>query len=128
MRNPAVDHDWLALHREEALDPHQQIIDPHHHMWDRPGWRYLPPDMLRDIHDGHRIVATVHVEDEAGYRSYGPTDMRPLGEDIVEAFKNLAAKASSYEKDMLFYRTAANLRLLVPPAQVGPTRGGQARA
>ena len=85
MRNPAVDHDWLALHREEVLDPHQQIIDPHYHMWDRPGWRYLPPDMLRDIHDGRRIVATVHVEDDAGYRSYGRTDMRPVGETEIMA-------------------------------------------
>ncbi|MCO5065266.1 MAG: amidohydrolase family protein [Rhizobiaceae bacterium] len=85
MRNPSVDHDWLALRREDVLEPDQRIIDAHHHMWDRPGWRYLPPDMLLDIHDGHRVVATVHVEDEAGYRSYGPADMRPVGETEIMA-------------------------------------------
>ena len=36
----AVREDWLAARQEEILDPAQVIIDPHHHLWDRPGWRY----------------------------------------------------------------------------------------
>ena len=34
--------DWLALLCEEVLEPELPIIDAHHHLWDRPAWRYLP--------------------------------------------------------------------------------------
>ncbi len=85
MRNPAVDHDWLALLREDVLDPDQRIVDSHHHLWDRPGWRYLPPDLLMDMGDGHNVIATIHVEDDAGYRSYGPEAMRAVGETEIMA-------------------------------------------
>jgi len=27
--------DWLALRKEETIDPTRPIIDPHHHLWDR---------------------------------------------------------------------------------------------
>jgi hypothetical protein len=29
--------DWLALRREEVIDPERPIVDPHHHLWDRDG-------------------------------------------------------------------------------------------
>jgi predicted TIM-barrel fold metal-dependent hydrolase len=35
------------------------IIDPHHHLWDRPGWRYLHDECLADLKSGHNIKATV---------------------------------------------------------------------
>ncbi len=28
---------WLDRHREEVLEPELPIVDPHHHLWDRPG-------------------------------------------------------------------------------------------
>ena len=31
--------DWLAQTVEPALEPDLPIIDPHHHLWDRPGNR-----------------------------------------------------------------------------------------
>ena len=32
---------WLAQESpEEVLEPELPIIDPHHHIWQRPGWRY----------------------------------------------------------------------------------------
>ena len=33
--------DWLGRHVEPVLEPQLQIIDPHHHLWIRPGSRYL---------------------------------------------------------------------------------------
>ena len=33
-----VREDWLARRNEPALEPGLPIIDPHHHLWDRPDW------------------------------------------------------------------------------------------
>jgi len=37
--NPSPRLDWLARHKEPILEPGLPIIDPHHHLWQRPGWR-----------------------------------------------------------------------------------------
>jgi alkanesulfonate monooxygenase SsuD/methylene tetrahydromethanopterin reductase-like flavin-dependent oxidoreductase (luciferase family) len=39
--------DWLAATQEKAIEPDRPIIDPHHHLWDRPGNRYLLHDLSR---------------------------------------------------------------------------------
>src|SRR5215469_11688110 len=31
------DPAWLALRQEEIIEPELEIVDPHHHLWDRPG-------------------------------------------------------------------------------------------
>ena len=31
---PFGGNDWLALTREETLEPDMPICDPHHHFWD----------------------------------------------------------------------------------------------
>ncbi|WP_137125216.1 amidohydrolase [Roseomonas sp. HF4] len=72
--------DWLAARREEILDPGQRIVDPHHHLWDRPGWRYLLDDILADIRTGHDVRATVLVQARAFHRADGPEELRPVGE------------------------------------------------
>ena len=54
--------DWLALHSEPVLEPDLPIIDPHHHLWDRPGARYLLPELLEDTSTGHNIIATVFMQ------------------------------------------------------------------
>lgn len=77
--------DWLATTPEEALDPAQPIIDPHHHLWDRPGWRYLLDDILADIASGHDVRATVLVQARAFHRADGPEDLRPVGETQFSA-------------------------------------------
>src|SRR5689334_19967299 len=46
-RQVVVREDWLAKTREEILEPELPIIDPHHHLWDHPGERYLLEDLLR---------------------------------------------------------------------------------
>ena len=88
-----VREDWLARRREEALDPALPIIDPHHHLWDRPGWRYLLPDLLADTNQGHNVVATVFVQCRAMHRAEGPDAMRPVGE--TEFVNGVAAMSAS---------------------------------
>src|SRR5207248_7418977 len=70
--NPAPRLDWLARHKEPILEPGLPIIDPHHHLWQRPGWRYLLDDLLTDTGSGHNIVATVYMEASSMYRDGAP--------------------------------------------------------
>ena len=90
---PPVRTEWLSLTREAAIDPERRIIDPHHHLWDRPTWRYLQPDYLADLGDGHRISATVYVDAHSMYRRTGPEPLQPVGE--TEFANGVAAMAAS---------------------------------
>ena len=89
----AVREDWLDLTREEILEPALPILDPHHHLWDRPGERYLLDDLLRDAGSGHDVRATVFVQCGAQYRAEGPEELRPLGETAFVA--DAAARAAA---------------------------------
>ena len=46
---------WLEKRHERIIDPDMPIVDPHHHLWDRPGYRYLLEDFLADVRSGHNI-------------------------------------------------------------------------
>ena len=83
--------DWRALHKEPVIDPERPIIDPHHHMWDRNGNRYLIHEFLADARTGHNIRASVFVECGSFYRKGVPPLMAPLGE--VEFANGIAAMA-----------------------------------
>ncbi len=72
--------EWLALHHEAIIEPDLPIVDPHHHLWDRPGQRYFLFDLLGDLATGHAISATVAVECGAMYRQVGDVNARPIGE------------------------------------------------
>src|SRR3954462_10222676 len=85
--------DWLALHKEEVLDPTRPIVDPHHHLWDRGGQRYLIEELAADLGSGHNVVATVYVEARSMYRAGGPEPLRPVGE--VEFANGAAAMSAS---------------------------------
>jgi predicted TIM-barrel fold metal-dependent hydrolase len=85
--------DWLALRREEIIDPARPIVDPHHHLWDRGGQRYLIEDLAADIASGHNVIATVYVEARSMYRARGAEAMRPVGE--VEFANGAAAMSAS---------------------------------
>ena len=90
----AVRPDWLASRREEALEPDLPIVDPHHHLIDRPAsGTYLLPDLLADIDSGHNVVATVYLEWLSMYRADGPVEMRPVGE--IEFANGIAAMSAS---------------------------------
>jgi len=88
-----VREDWLATAREDALDPAQPIIDPHHHLWDRPGWRYMIDEILADLRSGHDIRATVHVQARSMYRADAPAALAPVGE--TEFVNGIAAMSAS---------------------------------
>ena len=85
--------DWLALRKEEIIDPAHPIVDPHHHLWDRGGQRYLIEEMAEDIASGHNIIATVYVDCRSMYRAHGPEAFRPVGE--VEFANGVAAMSAS---------------------------------
>ena len=88
-----VREDWLARGVEPPLEPALPIVDPHHHLWDRPGDRYLFDDLLRDTRSGHDIRATVFVTCRAMFRAGGPEAMRPVGE--TEFVNGVAAQSAS---------------------------------
>src|SRR6202162_3067736 len=85
--------DWLAQYTEEIIDPSRPIVDPHHHLWDRGGQRYLIEDISADIASGHNIVATVYVEARSMYRAAGAEALRVVGE--VEFANGAAAMSAS---------------------------------
>ncbi len=86
--------DWLAAGHEEPLRPDLPIIDAHHHLWDRPGWRYLFEEYLADIQaSGHAVRATVYMQAQAMYRAEGPPAFRVVGE--TEFANGVAAMAAS---------------------------------
>ena len=84
---------WLELTQEDVLDPGIPICDPHHHLWDKPGDRYMIDEISRDVGSGHNIVQTVFVEVDAMYRSSGPEEMRPIGES--EWVRGIGAQSDS---------------------------------
>jgi L-fuconolactonase len=85
--------DWLAKRREPILEPERVIVDPHHHLWDRPGNRYLFPEILEDLASGHDVRATVFVQAGSMHRADGPEALRSLGE--TEFVNGIAAMSAS---------------------------------
>jgi predicted TIM-barrel fold metal-dependent hydrolase len=76
-----------AADDEPALWPEFEIVDPHHHLFrfpatdKQPARAYVLEDFARDIaRSGHRVRATVAVEDYTMYRGDGPPELRSLGE------------------------------------------------
>ncbi len=85
---------WLDLQpAEDALLPELPIIDPHHHLWDYPGYRYLVPEFAADLAGGHNVLATIYAECVSMYRADGPKRLKPLGE--IEFAVGEAAQSAS---------------------------------
>ncbi|MCM2292638.1 amidohydrolase family protein [Allorhizobium sp. BGMRC 0089] len=90
---PVVE-SWLALRREEPLFPQLPIVDAHHHLWDRPGQRYLFAELLDDANQGHNVLATVFIQSRSMYNSdEADPSLRPIGE--VEFANGIAAQSAS---------------------------------
>ncbi len=97
----SVDLVWLSKVREDVVEPEWSIVDAHHHVWDRPGSRYMFEELQADLGAGHRIIGTVFVEASSRqktdlgtmYRADGPEALRSLGE--TEFVNGLAAMARS---------------------------------
>lgn len=92
-----VNPEWLSLVDEPAIEPGRPICDPHHHLWDRPGNRYLAEELTADLRSGHNIVSTVFVECGAAYRVDGHEALKPLGETefVVHEHERAAAMFAS---------------------------------
>jgi predicted TIM-barrel fold metal-dependent hydrolase len=98
---------------EQILEPDLPIIDPHHHLWDRPtailqnlppsehGFmdiirntpRYLLDELLKDLKSGHNIRGTIYMECGAMYRADGPQELKCVGE--TEFVNGIAAMTAS---------------------------------
>jgi predicted TIM-barrel fold metal-dependent hydrolase len=85
--------EWLALRNEAILEPQLPIIDAHHHLWDRPGARYLFDELLSDLNSGHHVTATIFVQCRSMYRRHAPVPLQPVGE--VEFINGIAAQSAS---------------------------------
>ena len=95
---PYGGNDWLGLTLEEVLEPELPICDPHHHLWDQrperiPYQRYLLPELLADVNQGHNVRSTVFIEARTMYRRSGPAEMKTVGE--VEFVQGQAAMSAS---------------------------------
>jgi L-fuconolactonase len=85
--------EWLEGWSEEIIEPERPIVDAHHHLWDRPGWRYMFDDLRADLNSGHNIVATVFLQCRSMHRADGPEHLRPVGE--TEFVNGIAAMSAS---------------------------------
>jgi hypothetical protein len=88
-----VRQGWLDKRHEEIIEPELPIIDPHHHLWDRPNYRYLFPELLADLGTGHNIRATCYEQAREMYRTSGPEELKSLGE--TEFVSGVAAMSES---------------------------------
>ena len=88
-----VRQEWLDRWEEEIIEPDLPIIDPHHHLWDRPGWRYLLDELLADLNSGHNIVATVFLQCARHVPGRRPGGDAPVGE--TEFVNGVAAMSAS---------------------------------
>ena len=84
---------WLGKVKEEIIEPDLPIIDPHHHLWDFPGSRYMLDELDADTDTGHNVRATVFVECTAMYKADGPEHLKPVGE--TEFVNGIAAQSAS---------------------------------
>lgn len=73
-------HQWLAKRVESALDPAMQIVDPHHHLWDRDNSTYCAAELVADTRGAHNVTHTVFVECSAEYDTDIAPELAPVGE------------------------------------------------
>ncbi len=89
-----MDHQtWLAQVTEDIVEPDRPICDPHHHLWDHPGSRYLLDELINDTGSGHNVTSTVFVECNSMYRRSGKLSLAPVGE--TEFVQGIAAMSNS---------------------------------
>lgn len=107
--------DWHALNEEEVVDPDREIVDPHHHLWERPDHEYTLPAFHADTGSGHNVVETVFVQCHAWHDQEAPRHLRPVGET-----RRVAALASASETapGATISGIVAHCDLRLPPEQL----------
>jgi L-fuconolactonase len=109
---PLPNPEWLGKLSEAILEPELPIVDPHHHLWDHPGSRYLLEELLADVESGHNIIATIFIQCGSGYRTSGPEEMRAIGEsEFVRAIAEEADRRRTRTKICAGIVSFADLRL-----------------
>ncbi len=79
-------NEWLDQVTETIIDPDRPIVDPHHHLWQRPTSTYILENLWADTGSGHNVTKTVFLECGASYHEEGPEHLKVIGETIfVEA-------------------------------------------
>lgn len=84
--------DWITRTQEDALEPDLPIIDPHHHLWNRPNNRYELEELAADT-EKHNVRQTVFIECTSMYRADGPEEFKVVGE--TEYVQGIAAVSAS---------------------------------
>ena len=88
--------EWLQQISEEVIDPHRDIVDPHHHLWPQPSMGYNLAELLSDTTDGHKVSQTVYMECGAAYYREGPEHLKCVGEtEFITNAAQLAIKQNS---------------------------------
>lgn len=87
----AARDEWLALHREDIIEPAREIVDPHHHLWQRLGHVYEMAELAADTSSGHRVVETVYMECRSYYDPASVDPFAPVAET-----KQVAAMAKAH--------------------------------
>jgi hypothetical protein len=84
------DPAWWAKRKEEILEPALEIVDPHHHLWDRDEHRYLLDQLLADTGSGHNITHSVFMT--------GGMDIYRLGYEHGKGGRKQAPPAVYYQE------------------------------
>lgn len=87
-----LNDDWLAQTPETPLEPDLPVLDPHHHLWDRAGNRYMLEELVADT-ASHNVRQTVFIECSSMFRKGGAEAFRPVGE--TEFVQGIAAQSAS---------------------------------
>lgn len=93
MPRMAQREDWLASVREDIVDPTREIVDPHHHLWNREGRIYEMDELAADTGSGHNVVQTMYIECRSYWDTTGPENMYPVGE--TRRVAEMAAEADA---------------------------------
>src|SRR5258706_3803778 len=69
-----------GIEPEDVVMPDLPIVDTHIHLWNLRGFDYFVPELLQDVHSGHKVEATVYVETGMGNSNDPRVEFRPVGE------------------------------------------------
>ncbi len=98
--------EWLASVVEPIIDPERPIVDPHHHLWDRPSSTYVLEHLRADTGSGHNVTRTVFLECGASYHEVGPDHLKPVGETVfVESIASASRDGTGAEIAAIVSRT-----------------------
>lgn len=100
--------DWLAQVSEDILDPEREIVDPHHHLWNRSGSVYEMEQLGADTGSGHNVVQTMFMECHAYYDLGAEARFQPVGE--TRAVVDMARNASPDQAKLAGIVAHADLR------------------